>query len=677
MLASRFPIREKNFHMSERRRHARVGVDAGGTFVDVVAFEPARGIARAGKIPSDRGLDRALTLARGLLTEEPAAVVAGTTRVTNAALEGRLARTALVTTAGFADVLAIGRQTRDDLYDLHRPARVPPLVPRELVLEADERVGPAGEELGPLSAEEIDRIAEAVARAGVEAVAVCLLHSYANPEHESRLVAVLREVAPASASHEVARERREFERASTTALNAAALPEIGRYLSAHEGAVRSIFPGAASYVVHSSGGMMTPASARVLPLATVMSGPAAGVAATAGLARRLGIGRAVSLDMGGTSTDVCLLRDGLPATARDRTLGGHVVRLPAVAVESVGAGGGSIAWVDDVGALRLGPRSAGADPGPAAYGRGGSDPTVTDADVVLGTAGAWEGGISLNRDLAQEACARLGTSLGLSAEEAARAVVRVAHAELERALRLVTVRRGHDLRDCVLVAYGGAGPMHAGAVALAAGVPTVVVPPLSSTFSALGCCLSELAVEEVRTCLADLTDGEWPRVEAALEALVRNLADGLAGNGSPDLHAVRSLELRYRGQNEELDVPLPPDASAPALRAAFRERHEGEFGYATDEPVEVTAVRARLWVDEGTPWAVGEAGTGQAEVGETELRLAERPLPAGVLHRGALEPGRRISGPAVLVDELSTVVVWPGLEARVDESGSVLLEASG
>jgi N-methylhydantoinase A len=674
MLASRFPIREKTFHISER---IRLGIDAGGTFVDVVAVDLARGVARAVKSASDRGFDEALALARRLVDGEAGTVVAGTTRVTNAVLEGRLARTALVTTAGFADVLAIGRQARDDLYDLSRRARVPPVVPRELVFEADERVGPRGEELRALAPDEIERLAAVITAASVDAVAVCFLHSYACPEHESRVAAALRQIVPVSASHQVSRERREFERASTTALNAATLPEIARYLRDHEGAVGGHLPAAASYIVHSAGGMMTPARARTLPLGTVMSGPAAGVSASARLARRLDIAQAVSLDMGGTSTDVCLIRHGRAATARQRTLGGHVVRLPAVAVESVGAGGGSIAWVDDVGALRLGPRSAGADPGPAAYGRGGTEPTLTDADVCLGTAGAWQGGIPLDVGAAREACARLADRLELSVGEAALAVVRVAQAELERALRLVTVRRGYDLRECVLVAHGGAGPMHAGAVALATGIPAVIVPPLSSTFSALGCCLSELAVEEARTFLARLSDAEWPRVWEELEALVRDLARSLFddGNGA-ELRAARSLELRYLGQNEELEVPADGTSSAAALRAAFDEQHEREYGYATDEPVEVTAVRARLWIDEGADWAAAEGPSGGVQFDETLLRLAEESLPAPVLHRRRLEPGRTISGPAVLVDELSTVVVWPGLESRADHDGNVWLERS-
>jgi N-methylhydantoinase A len=640
---------------------ARVGVDAGGTFTDVVVLD--RGVARALKVPTDAGLDEGLARARGLVAGTPT-IVAGTTWVTNAVLERRLARTALVTTAGFAHVLEIGRQTRDDLYDLTRPARVPPPVPRELCFEVAERVGPDGTTLLQLTDEDAQRVAAEIRAAGVEAIAVCLLHSYASPVHEQQLEAALAGVAALSVSHRVSRERREFERASTTALNAAVLPVIDRYLRAQHEAIAGSFPGAPSFLVQSAGGMMTVPRAQMLPLATAMSGPAAGVAATGRLARRFGIPRAVSLDMGGTSTDVCLLRDGVPATARDRRLGGYVVRLPAVAVESVGAGGGSIVWVDDVGALRVGPRSAGAVPGPAAYGRGGVDPTVTDANVVLGLAAGLGGGVDLDHGLAHEACARLGARLGLSAEQAAEAASDVTRAELERALRLVTVRRGYDLRGCTLVAFGGAGPMHAGAVALAAGMERVLVPTASSTFSAVGCCLSELALEDVRTCLAQLDDAEWPQVERELERLVR---DTLAAvdDESGVVRISRALELRYRGQNDSLEVEVDAAGSAEAARTAFHERHSSEFGYATDEPVEVTAVRARVWVDEGSTWAAtpqtGSAGA--AELGETVF--------GPVVRRGSVE---RIAGPAVLVDPLSTVVVWPGQTGRTDEDGNVWLE---
>jgi N-methylhydantoinase A len=661
MLYDRVPVCGHPSRWVKSRREARVGVDAGGTFTDVVVLD--EGVARPLKVPTDAGLGEGLAGARALVVGAPS-VVAGTTWVTNAILERKLARTALVTTAGFGDLLEIGRQARDDLYDLTRPARVAPPVPRELCFEVAERVGADGAPLVGLTEEEAERVATAVRAAGAEAVAVCLLHSYANPRHEQQLEAALSEVAALSSSHRVSRERREFERASTTALNAAVMPVIAGYLGAQEEAIRGSLPGAPAFVVHSGGGMMTAGRARMLPLATVMSGPAAGVAAAARLVRRHGIGRAVTLDMGGTSTDVCLLRGGVPATARDRRVGGHVVRLPAVAVESVGAGGGSVAWVDDVGALRVGPRSAGAVPGPAAYGRGGVDATVTDAAVVLGLTGGQGGGLELDGALAHEACACVGARLGLSADEAARAVAEVTRAELERALRLVTVRRGYDLRACTLVAFGGAGPMHGGAVALSAGIRRVLVPAASSTFSALGCCLSELAFDDVRTFLAPLADAELPRVVGELERLVADAAAAIE-SAPGAVRVVRALELRYRGQNDSLEVDVDGASSARTVRAAFDERHRSEFGYATDEPVEVTAVRARVWVDEGSEWAAAPPASapGATELGDTAF--------GPVLRRAAVE---HVSGPAVLVDRLSTVVVWPGQEARVDGEGNVWLE---
>lgn len=644
---------------------ARVGLDAGGTFTDAIVLDP-NGTARPLKAPSDAPVAEILSRCSDLLAAgRPGAVVAGTTRITNAILEGRLARTALVTTAGFRDVLAIGRQARDDLYDLRRAARVPPPVPRALSFEAAERLAADGTAVLALSDEEAQRVAAAVREAGVEAVAVCLLHSYANPEHEQLLAEALGDGLFRSLSHRVSREQREFERASTTALNAAVMPAIDAYLGTYDDALAHVFPDVSSFVVHSAGGMMDGERARLLPLATVMSGPAAGVAATARLARRLGLARVVSIDMGGTSTDVCLLRDGVPASARDRRLAGHAVRLPSVAIETIGAGGGSIAWVDDVGALRVGPQSAGADPGPVSYGRGGVEATVTDADVVLGLAGRFGGQLELDAELASEACERLGTRLGLSAVEAARAVAEVAHAEMERALRLVTVRRGHDLRAHTLVAFGGAGPMHAGAVALSAGVERMVVPALSSTFSALGCCLSELTIEDVRTCLAVLDD--WPRVRAELERLVTEVVGALGEDGDGALRVSRSLELRYRGQNEALEVAMDDTDSSTGVRDAFHERHLAEFGYATEEQVQVTAVRARVWRDEGTAWARAEpTPLPEVRIGETAF--------GPVLARGGVEPGRPVEGPAVLADALSTVVVWPGLVARTDDDGNVWLE---
>jgi len=348
----------------------RVGIDTGGTFADLVARPPGDDAVRTMKLPRDAGPERIAEAVVGLGASGPALIVHGTTHVTNAVLEGTFSRTALVTTRGFGDVLRIGRQARDDLYDLTRPARVAPVVGPELTFELDERCGPDGQVRQALEPAQLDELAAWVARTGAEAVAVCLLHAYANPEHERMVGAALGDRVAVSLSHEVTAEAREFERAAATALNAALAVQTRAYLGGLSAALALALPEAELFVVHSAGGMLPTEAVVDLPLATVMSGPAAGVTAVSRLVRRRSVAHAVAFDMGGTSTDVALLVDGAPDLARQRRVGGHVVRLPAIAVESIAVGGGSIVGVDDVGALTVGPRSAGAVPGPAAYNIG-------------------------------------------------------------------------------------------------------------------------------------------------------------------------------------------------------------------------------------------------------------------------------------------------------------------
>jgi N-methylhydantoinase A len=574
-------------------------------------------------------------------------------------------------------VLAIGRQARDDLYDLGRPARAAPVVPDELCFEVDERLAADGTVLRPLGDDEAGRVLAKLEAAGVEAVGVCLLHAYADPAHEVALGAALGRQLTVSLSHRVSGERREYERASTTVLNAAVARFAADYVGGLESAIADRMPAARLYVMHSAGGMVAAADARDLPLATVMSGPAAGVAAAAHLARRTGLQRAVAFDVGGTSTDVALLEEGEAPMARDRRVAGHAVRLPAVGVESIATGGGSIAWVDDVGALRVGPRSAGAVPGPACFGRGGIEPTVTDADLVLGLLhpGSTLGGIVLDPARAEAALRPLGLALGLDVVGAARAVLAVATAQVVRALRLVTVNRGHDLRSATLIAYGGGGPVHAGPIALAAGVERVVVPPLASVFSALGCCLAELAVEIARTSLAAVDDGTVAAVDRRLAALrdegVASLGDAV---DPADIVVSQMVEARYRGQNDELEVRWPgPDAAA--IRAAFGREHARRYGYRTDEPVEITALRCRVAVRHATPWP-SSPGAAAGPEGETTFALGlDRPVSAPIISVSALEPGHPIAGPALIACEGTSVTVCAGQTATAAADGGVLLEA--
>jgi N-methylhydantoinase A len=652
----------------------------------VVAWTPAGGL-HAVKVPTT--LDHpAEGVARGLAAVaaragSPVSLAHGTTVVTNAIVERQGARVGLVTTRGFRDVLEIARQNRAHLYRLDLPAKAEPLVPRHLREEVTERVGPDGGERQPLALGEVPGIVERFRREGVESVAVCLLHAYANPQHERALRAALAPHFPlVSISSDVNAELREYERTATTALNASVMPLAARYLDQLQAALAGAHPGLPLHLLHSAGGMMSVEMARARPLAMAMSGPAAGVAATAWLARRRELGRALAFDMGGTTTDVCLVVDGAAETAAQRRLGEVPVRLPMVAVESIGAGGGSVAFADGAGALKVGPRSAGAHPGPAAYGRGGVEPTVTDANLVLGYLNAeriYGGSIHLDRGRAEAAFAPLRRAFGLSLLEAAHGVIEVANATMLRALRLVSVQRGHDLRAFTLVAYGGAGPLHAGALARLAGIGRVVVPALSGAFSALGCLVSPLRYDAVQTHRVRLD--RWdaaPLADRFADLQERCLAPLRDEGVAPSSVAVhRSIDLRYVGQNYELEVPY--DADPLRLRAAFEGRHRRLYGYATGESVEGVNLRVVASVARAPAPPAAVMASGAVEpAGEQRAYFAgtgETRLPR--YERARLPAGYALAGPALIEDEWSTVLVHPGQRCRADEGGDLMIEEGG
>jgi N-methylhydantoinase A len=654
----------------------RVGIDTGGTFADLVVRPPGAGAVRTTKLPRDAGPERLAAALVELGVAGPALVVHGTTQVTNAVLEGRFARTALVTTRGFADVLRIGRQARDDLYDLARPARAAPIVAPELTFELDERCDPDGAVRVALDDAQLDELVRWVAGARVEAVAVCLLHAYANPEHERRVGAALGDGVAVSLSHEVSAEAREYERASATALNAAVRESTRAYMGELSEAIGRALPEARLFVVQSSGGMVPTEVVGELPLRTVMSGPAAGVAAVCQLARRTGLEQAVAFDMGGTSTDVAFVLDGTPAIARQRHVGGHVVRSPAVAVESIAVGGGSIVALDDVGALVVGPRSAGATPGPAAYGRGGTEPTITDAALVCGLIGAGGDapGLALRRDLAERALAAVADRMGIGVDDLAWRAVDVAQGLMDHALRTIVTRRGYDLRACTLVAYGGGGPVHAGPLAARAGIPRVLVPPLAPVLSALGCCLAEVGMESVRGHRCPLAGERLGELEAVAAELVAAEARSL-GAELAELRVTRRLELRYRGQNAELPVAWPPGADAAALRNAFAAAHEQEYGFATDDPIEVTAVSCRVEVAGEQGWPSSVVGTVTPPATTSLLLPGGERREVPVVASAALADGRVVAGPAILAAPFGSITVWTEQRARADEDGNVVLEA--
>jgi N-methylhydantoinase A len=640
-----------------------VGIDVGGTFTDVVAI--VEGELRTAKVPSVPG-DEAAGVAAALRASgvEAGAVAVfahGTTVATNALLERRGARVALITTEGFRDVIEIGRQNRASLYDLaaHRP---PPLVPRELRFVVRERMGPEGV-LVPLDEASLEAAVAAVRGAGVEAVAVCLLFAFLHPEHERRVGEALRRALPGvrlSLSSEVLPEFREYERCATTVANAYLGPALVSYLERLE---------PRPLVMQSSGGVVDVGGAIERPAACVLSGPAAGVVGAAFVAEAGGHRDVLTFDMGGTSTDVAAVVDGAVLVTPESVVAGVPIRFPMVDVHSVGAGGGSVAWLDEGGALRVGPRSAGARPGPACYGRSGEEPTVTDANLVLGYLedGAVLGGaVTLDRGLAERALARLvvdGTSpnchtpsvrhwvAGRTKQdaaggvvEAALGVVSVADAEMVRALRVISVERGLDPRDFALVAFGGAGPLHACSLAEELRIRRVLVPQASGVLSALG-----LAVADLRR------DYVAPAV-AGFERLEQQAARDLAGAS-----LTRLVDARYRGQSYELTV------GAEDWERGFVEAHERRYGFRMESEVEL--VNVRLVATRPRPRPALAAESASPRTGSRRVFLDGEWIEVP-MHRA----GVAVTGPAIVELPEATCLVRPGWAGEPDATGTLVLE---
>jgi len=662
----------------------RVGIDVGGTFTDLVAQPHAGGALRILKVPTTSAPSEAVLA--GLRTllgqdEEVVTLTHGTTVVTNAMLEGRGARTALVTTRGFRDVLEIGRQQRDHLYRLDVPGRAPALVPRGLRYEVTERIDHNGGVMVPLDEADVRRVAVILKRERVEAVAVSLLHAYANPVHELRIAHLLAGMVPrVCLSSAVNGEYREYERTHTTCANALLMPLVERYL----GDLEAGFAGAGYQVplrlMQSSGGMATAGSMRRVPLAMLMSGPAGGVAAARAVGGPAGVGDAVTLDMGGTSTDVCLIREGRVETVSERRVGGQPVRMRSLAVESIGAGGGSLVWIDAAGALRVGPQSAGASPGPACYGRGGEAATVTDACVVLGYVNpeASFGGLRLDPDRAWRAVESVGSRVGLPAPDAASGIVEIANAAMVRAIRSVSVHRGHDVRRCGLIAYGGAGPIHAGRLAQTLGMPKILVPSHSSAFSAYGCLVADLRYDAVRTLRLRLNETAPEVWEGVFRQIEVELLTQLGREGVPAAHAVlrRSMDLRYEGQNYELEVPVEEGDGSGTIRGRFDEIHDRLYEYTTDEPIEGVNLRvAAIVATKAAPLIDDRAAADSGPTRERPAYHAGRGwVPTPVYARGGLLPGRKIGGPGLIEDAWSTILVSPGQRFHNDARGHVWIE---
>jgi N-methylhydantoinase A len=691
---------------SEGELAYRLGVDVGGTFTDLVLFDPdsnALVFTKCSSTPDNQAIGVAGGVARvarlGGVT--PAAIeffAHGTTVATNALLERKGAACALLVTEGFRDLLLIARQDRPDLYDwfARRPA---PLIPRRLTFEIRERMLHTGEALRPLDkAQAVDAIRAARA-AGVTALAVCLLHAYANPAHERRLQELIREEFPealVSLSSDILPEIKEYERATTTAANAYVMPTVRRYIQALQHQVADIGVTADVRIMQSNGGLMTARAAGDKSVLTVLSGPAAGVIGAVALAGQAGFPNAITVDMGGTSFDICLAYQGQITYTQESEIGTLPLKIPMIDIHTLGAGGGSVAWIDSGGALRVGPRSAGAVPGPACYGRGGAEPTVTDANLVLGRLDAayfLGGELALDPAAARRAIEQhIATPLGLSVDAAAEGIVRVVNATMARGVRNVSVERGYDPRDFALVAFGGGGPLHAADLARDLGIPHVLVPLAPGVTSALG-----LLMADHRHDFSATYGGSLSPVSAAdLAQLARTVGDleaqareQMRRDRIPDAEVViqRSAQLRYRRQGFELEVPVPggelDEAAVVAVCEDFHQRHVQQYGYAMrDQPIVlataiVSAVAHLPKPRTGTP---PQSQNGQLHDGSGLTGGRHRPVnvdgawvTAAVLNRAALAPGARVSGPAVIEQADSTAVLLPGDMATVDPFGNLVV----
>jgi N-methylhydantoinase A len=690
----------------------RIGVDIGGTFTDVALVEEGSGRIGVAKVPTTpedlaEGVLAALTSAMRRHDVAPSAVALlshATTVVTNAILEEKGARAALITTSGFRDVLELRRSARADLYDLFQDAPSV-LIPRRRRFELTERVGADGAVVTPLAESEIAPLIAALKTARVEAIAVAFLFSFLNPAHERRLGEMLRAAlpdVPVYLSSDVLPEIKEFERTSTTSVCAYVGPLLASYLARLGEATRSrALP--PLYLMGSNGGILEASEVVAMPAMAVESGPAAGVVAAALVARQTGRRDLLSFDMGGTTAKASLIRDGAYETTPDYEVGGgssmtrwmigtgHPIRVPVIDLAEVSAGGGSIAWVDRAGAPRVGPKSAGAHPGPACYGRGGAEPTVTDCDLLLGYLDArslLDGELAIDLAAAEATVrTKLAEPLGVDIRTAAAAVIDVVNNAMAEVLKIVSVQRGHDPRDFVLAAFGGAGPLHAAALATELGISEVICPPIPGAFSALGLVGTDLRRDYVQT-LFTLADAADPAaLESAFVALERKGAAMLdrAGVAAERRCFERAVDARYPRQSYELQVALPQrtvdHAMLQMIATTFHDRHQQTYGHANrDEPVQIVGVRLAA-IGAIPPLLVRDR---TAPAG-TDATKSKRPLwfretgavDATIYDRRRMPAGLEVAGPVVIESLESTILVPPGWRAQMNEDGFVVMRRDG
>ncbi|MBI3090808.1 MAG: hydantoinase/oxoprolinase family protein [Candidatus Tectomicrobia bacterium] len=682
-----------------------IGVDVGGTFTDVVLMDDAAATLAMVKVPSvppapERAVLNGLAAILAKTGSSPQAVqrfIHGTTVATNAILEGKGAPTALLVTAGFKDILSIARQDRPRLYE-PRVERPSPIVPRHLTFEVPERLRFDGSILRPLDEEAVKEICRQLRDLRVTAVAICFLHAYANFAHELRAKAIVEEQCPevtVCASCEVLPEMREYERMNTTAMNAYVQPVMSRYFTRLDTALKSAGVQARLHIMQSNGGIMTAATAAQRCVQTALSGPAAGAQAALLLATRAGYEHAIAIDIGGTSADISLTYNGRLSYTRDLDLRGQALRVTSVDIHTVGAGGGSIAWIDAGGALQVGPQSAGADPGPVCYGKGGTQPTVCDANVALGRLHPEHllgGAMPINRQAACRAIdEQIAARLGLPRDPAAEGILRVVNATMVKGIKYVSVEKGYDPRDCILVAFGGSGPLHGSDLAAELGMRAILVPAAPGVNSALGLLLADFRFDYARTKVQTLASLSADELEGHFVELEEQARRQLLQDGVPpsSVSLRRSVELRYCGQGAALEVPVAADVDGAAvladLAAAFHAAHMAAYGFSHPQAelelvnVLVAAVGALPKPDLAC-LAAGVATDGGAHNAASPAPVARRPvyfhgryLDTPVYARAALSTGLRMSGPAIIEQVDSTTLVSPEQEMLVDAFGNLML----
>jgi len=682
----------------------RVAVDIGGTFTDLIALNETTGdvfLSKTSTTPKDLTVGVKECVKKvNLNLNDATFFIHGTTVVINAILEKKGAKTGLITTKGFRDVYEIGRHNRPEMYNLFYK-KPQPLIPRELRLEVTERVNHQGNIITLLNEAEAREVVRKFKEAGVESVAVCFIHSYVNPHHEVEMGQIIKEAYPeayVSLSHQILREYREYERTSTTAVNAYVMPTAKKYLQDLEQGIENAGFAGDLLIMQSNGGVMTAETASVKPVHVIESGPAAGAIGAAYLGKLLGFENVISFDMGGTTAKTSLIEGGLPKVTTEYKIGGtrgHPISVPVIDLIEVGAGGGSIAWIDSAGALKVGPQSAGAEPGPVCYDKGGVQPTVTDANVTIGRINPkyfLGGEILLNVDKARDAIkTRIADFFGLELVDASHGIVKVADVTMSHAIRAITIERGYDPRDFAMIAFGGAGPMHSPALARELKIPNVIVPQVPAHFSAWGMLLSDIRHDFVQTYVRSLDEADVNEINDLCLKLEKEGAEVLRKEGISEdrMTLIRSVDMRYVGQEHTVNVPAPGGVFEPEdrkiVRNRFDELHEKRYGHcAREESTEIVDLRLTaigvvtkpkfMEIKSGEEKPPIKAYRGNRLVYFEEQRDYVK---CDVYLRDALLAGNMIYGPAIIEEYASTTVIHPEDTALVNKYGHILIKVGG